>query len=170
MGRPGPGVWVFGGLARVLFSRRPRDAYRWSDFHSAYPQVHDPGAKVRLVITYNPDLTPELARAKVPTFAAWHVSCAGVFPAPLVGEPAVVGIEQLRDHWPVEYLGKKRVLVVGAGQYWWFGRREACRIRRRRHRSDGSGSALLAQCGSACAGARKCGVIQGQCLGRRSQR
>lgn len=98
-----------------MLSRRPRDVYPWEDFRRAYPHVRDPGANVGLAITHNPNLPLELLQANVPTFAAWYVSRAGVFPAPLTAEPAVVGTRQLEGHWPVEHLGGKRVLIVGTG-------------------------------------------------------
>ncbi|MFG1770772.1 ThiF family adenylyltransferase [Nocardia salmonicida] len=79
------------------------------------PGVKDPGTTLGLLITYDPDLDPQLRAAGATEFAGWLIERDGVRPVQVAVEPAILGIDQLRDHWPVDLLASTSAMLVGCG-------------------------------------------------------
>ena len=96
--------------------RRPGYTMSYEDFRNLVQRpVDHPGGNAEFVITHVPHLSEEMIVARIPHFAAWALTADGVFPVAMVAEPADLGIEQFRDHWPIDEMSGSRVLVIGAG-------------------------------------------------------
>lgn len=102
-------------LHHLFLSRRPGTSIGLDNFRELLPGVADPGNNLDLVITYDPNLSPELVEAGASTLAGWAIRRSGVVPLPIEVEPEVVGLEQLTGKWPIEHLAANSVMVVGCG-------------------------------------------------------
>ncbi|MES3664231.1 ThiF family adenylyltransferase [Mycobacterium intracellulare] len=104
-------------VLHVSMLRRPGAAARASFdvFKQKIPALVDPGAKLGILITHQPDLDPQLRAIGVCEFAGWRVHRDGVRPIHVEVEPAVVGLDQLADSWPLERLRANSVMLVGCG-------------------------------------------------------
>lgn len=84
-------------------------------FRKMVPGISDPGNYSGLLITHDPELSPEAVQAGVHEYAGWNVTRNGVRPIHIEVEPKVVGLQQLADQWPIEQLAANSVMVVGCG-------------------------------------------------------
>jgi hypothetical protein len=101
-------------LHRYVISRTSR-TLDYDAFRDMVPGVSDPGNHSGLLITHDPDLSPEAVQAGVHEFAGWNVERGGVSPIRIEVEPKVVGLLQLAGQWPIEQLAATSVMVVGCG-------------------------------------------------------
>ncbi|WP_062995205.1 ThiF family adenylyltransferase [Nocardia mikamii] len=102
-------------LHHLVVLRRPGTAIRYEAFRAMAPGVRDPSTGLGLLITYDPDLDPQLRAAGAAEFAGWLIERDGVRPIQVVVEPATLGIAQLRNDWPVDLLTRTSVMLVGCG-------------------------------------------------------
>lgn len=102
-------------LHHLAVLRRPGTAIPFETFRTMVPGVRDPSTGRGLLITYDPDLDPQLRAAGAAEFAGWLIKRDGVRPIQLAVEPAILGIAQLRDNWPVDPLARTSVMLVGCG-------------------------------------------------------
>lgn len=102
-------------LAHVELLRRPGAGVPYETFRELMGITLDPGAQAMLVITHDPEVTEELRAAGVEEYAGWFLTREGAAPFPIAVEPAVIGMQQLADRWPVEELSTLSVAVVGCG-------------------------------------------------------
>ncbi|PWU46301.1 hypothetical protein DLJ47_32825 [Micromonospora sp. S4605] len=75
----------------------------------------DPGRGGYIAITYAPEAADLIPGERLPDLVAWHVGADGVFPHDIDCEPEILGSEQLILSWPLEYLRRATVMLVGAG-------------------------------------------------------
>ena len=61
-------------LAHLELIRRPGSAVTFETFKTWVPGVHDPGNRIGLAITIDPELTEEQRRARVREYAGWIVT------------------------------------------------------------------------------------------------
>lgn len=101
-------------LHRYVISRTGR-TLDYDAFRDMVPNVSDPGNHSGLLITHDPDLSPETLQAGVHEFAGWNVERSGVSPIRIEVEPKIVGLLQLAGQWPIEQLAATSVIVVGCG-------------------------------------------------------
>lgn len=94
---------------------RPNRIRDYNDFRGLVPGVNDPGNKLGLLITHDPELSPEAIQAGVQEFAGWGVRRNGVRPIRIEVEPKILGLRQLSGQWPIEQLAANSVMVVGCG-------------------------------------------------------
>lgn len=99
---------------RYLVSR-PSSMVPFDAFREMVPGVADPGNNSALVITHDPDRSPEAIQDGVHEFAGWHVERVGVRPIRIEVEPQVVGLKQLADKWPIDQLAGNSIMIVGCG-------------------------------------------------------
>lgn len=103
-------------ILHINMLRRPGAATASFDFFKErIPALVDPGARLGILITHHPDVPAELRAVGVCEFAGWLIHREGVRPIHVEVEPAVVGIEQLADSWPIERLATNSVMLVGCG-------------------------------------------------------
>lgn len=95
--------------------RRPGAVISYEAFREKVPGVDDPGNKTGFLITYEPGLATDMLEAGATTFAGWLVARDGVRPIHIDREPEVIGIDQLKDRWPIELLAGNSVMLVGCG-------------------------------------------------------
>ncbi|WP_416972218.1 ThiF family adenylyltransferase [Streptomyces sp. 4F14] len=85
-------------------------------FRAAVPNGYKaPGAPGYVAITYAPGLKDAYPEHDLPDLLAWHVTPDGAQPVAVSVEPDTIGIQQLNDHWPVQELQSKRIMLIGAG-------------------------------------------------------
>lgn len=102
-------------ILHVDLLRRPGSAVPYATFRELMGVTLDPGAQAMLVITYDPDVTEQLRAVGVEEYAGWFLTREGAAPFPIAVEPAVTGMQQLADRWPLEDLSTLSVAVVGCG-------------------------------------------------------
>lgn len=102
-------------LHHLFFISRPGTTLDYDGFRDLVRGVDDPGNQIGLLVTHDPNLSPEAIQAGAHEFAGWIVERAGVRPIRIEVEPKVVGLEQLTGKWPIEQLGTNSVMVVGCG-------------------------------------------------------
>lgn len=102
-------------LNHLFLSRRPSTAMEFSAFQEMVPGVLDPGNGLGLVITHDPNISPELAKAGASEFAGWTVRRDGVRPIQVALQPETFGLHQLTGKWPIEQLATNSVVIVGCG-------------------------------------------------------
>lgn len=102
-------------LYHLHLSRRPTTAIEFGAFQELVPGVLDPGNRLGLVITHDPDIPPELAKAGASEFAGWAVRRDGVRPIQVALQPVTIGLNQLTGQWPIEQLCNNSVALVGCG-------------------------------------------------------
>lgn len=86
----------------------------YAAFKELVPDLRDPGAKVGLLITYDPEITEEWRSVGASELAAWLVTRGGVQPIPLAIEPEW-GLSQIADKWPLAAMQRATVGIVGLG-------------------------------------------------------
>lgn len=77
--------------------------------------LRNPGEHTYIALTYAPEMPVEYTAAGVPRLAGWAVSSASVCPVVVDIDAPTSSVQQLADHWPIDYLQARRVCVVGAG-------------------------------------------------------
>lgn len=102
-------------LHHLAVLRRPGTVISYDAFRAMVAGVRDPSTGLGLLITYDPDLDPQLRAAGAAEFAGWLIERDGVRPIQVVVEPAVLGVAQLRNDWPVDLLDRASVMLVGCG-------------------------------------------------------
>lgn len=102
-------------LQHVALLRRPGTGIDFTGFRQIVAGVQDPGNKLGLLITHDPDLPEEAITAGASKFAGWLIQRSGVRPIHLEVEPDVLGIAQLEGKWPIERLASNSVMLVGCG-------------------------------------------------------
>jgi hypothetical protein len=99
----------------LLMRRRPRGLVPLDEFRNYFPQVHDPGANLGLVVVRTPDLPSDLEDAGAGEFTGWTIHREGAAPAEFFAEPDSYGVVQLARQWPIARLSTNSVAVVGVG-------------------------------------------------------
>ena len=102
-------------LNHLMLLRRPSASIPFDDFRKMLPGVSDPGGKLGLLITHDPQIPAEATEAGAAEFAGWLVHRTGVRAIAIEVEPTVVGLAQLAGRWPIEQLAANSVMVVGCG-------------------------------------------------------
>jgi hypothetical protein len=100
-----------------LLERRPGTCISFDNFQKLLPRrVVLPGAGgMTLVVTHAPEVADLEQPNPMTVFAGWSVTRDEAWPCNLAVEPATHGLTQLAEHWPIDLLRNKKVLVVGAG-------------------------------------------------------
>ena len=102
-------------LAHLELIRRPGSAVAFETFKTWVPGVHDPGNRIGLAITIDPEPTEEQRRARVREYAGWIVTRESVHAIDVAVEPTQLGLPQLAAQWPIDKLAEDTVMVVGLG-------------------------------------------------------
>ncbi|MET8800948.1 ThiF family adenylyltransferase [Nocardia sp. NPDC004568] len=102
-------------LHHLQLLRRPGTAIPYEAFRAMVPGVRDPSTGLGLLISYASDLDPQLRGAGASEFAGWLIERDGVRLVQIAVEPAILGLDHLRDHWPVDLLASTSIMLVGCG-------------------------------------------------------
>lgn len=101
--------------ALSYFLARQQQVITFQGFRDVIPELRDPGANWYIAITCTEE-PPEIAPGRrLPEFAAWRVSRAGVRPLNCDVETDRASMQGMAEHWPVQELQQRRVLLVGLG-------------------------------------------------------
>ncbi|QZY47024.1 HesA/MoeB/ThiF family protein [Mycolicibacterium austroafricanum] len=95
--------------------RRPGATADFQGFKTIIPRLLDPGTKYGILITHDPELTPELRIIGVSEYAGWLIHRDGVRPIHVEVQPRTIGIAQLAGTWPIERLAANSIMLVGCG-------------------------------------------------------
>lgn len=102
-------------LHHLYYLNRTSRPLDYDAFRKLVPGVSDPGNHAGLLITHDPELSPEAVKVGAHEYAGWKVTRNGVSPIHIEVEPKVVGLLQLAAQWPIEQLAATSVMLVGCG-------------------------------------------------------